>query len=288
MLLELRGDLTHLGLLVLDLFEGLLEGDRNTGVNLGGGCFGCLSADFSFSSSSCTCHALRLSEAHLCRGGSRSSNLSLVLIGQLEFVDHGKEFRVLGLEWCDIFAGHIDSSEALRLVLLDRSLLSLFLEVDEGCDFLVRLMPTLAEDLIDLVVGLFLEGSEGVQFLCGGHLLVVHEFFCEQIGLFLNFALLFALLLSHLALSIVDFLHLFHEFISFLVSFSAGAGLSDMCLGGNVLLSFLFPVLQFDLLALSQVTLHTQQDVVEGLVGEVLLKDLVDLSTGDLAILEAH
>lgn len=49
-----------------------------------------------------------------------------------------------------------------------------------------------------------------------------------------------------------------------------------------------FPVFKFDLLTFFKVALGAEQDVVEGLVREVALQDLIDLSSRSLAVLETH
>lgn len=55
-----------------------------------------------------------------------------------------------------------------------------------------------------------------------------------------------------------------------------------------MLFSVFPPGLKLDLLALFQIALNAEKDVVERLVREVLFEDIIDLGAGNLAVLEAH
>jgi len=55
-----------------------------------------------------------------------------------------------------------------------------------------------------------------------------------------------------------------------------------------MLFSVFPPSLKLDLFAPFQIALNAEKDVVERLVREVLLEDIVDLCSGDLAVLETH
>ena len=140
----------------------------------------------------------------------------------------------------------------------------------------------LRDDVTNLVTHL----TDGLHFLVGVQLFVVHHFLSELSGSSLNLLFSPLFFFAELSLPRHNLVDLFErlDFFSFLVLL--GLGLSPLRHLSHVFLGLFAPFLKVDLVTLGEVALDAEEDLLESLVRETLLEEFFNVGLGNFAITE--